>query len=157
MAAALPPDVLHHLLGRGLRWRFFRGGLGLHLRSFVTTTKPQPSLNHNLRSVPLVLTGNNREIYHSLSCCHCENRTIEGQESGRKSSGDLNLNLRCCVIGFLLQSKPYHQQRQSHFKSLRRTALVSQHGDESAMVPISHVNIGTKRRRTKEGPDLVRW
>jgi len=31
--------------------------LGLHLRSFVTTTKPQPSLNHNLKSVPLVLTG----------------------------------------------------------------------------------------------------
>jgi type I restriction enzyme R subunit len=33
--------------------------LGLHLRSFVTTTKPQPSLNHNLKSVPLVLTGDN--------------------------------------------------------------------------------------------------
>jgi len=32
--------------------------LGLHLRSFVTTTKPQHSLNHNLKSVPLVLTGN---------------------------------------------------------------------------------------------------
>jgi hypothetical protein len=32
--------------------------LGLHFRSFVTTTKPQLSLNHNLKSVPLVLTGN---------------------------------------------------------------------------------------------------
>ncbi|MFM9977864.1 MAG: hypothetical protein ACKVOP_07465, partial [Sphingomonadaceae bacterium] len=32
--------------------------LGLHLRSFVTTTKPQHSLSHNLKSVPLVLTGN---------------------------------------------------------------------------------------------------
>jgi hypothetical protein len=31
--------------------------LGLHLRSFVTATKTQPSLNHNLKSVPLVLTG----------------------------------------------------------------------------------------------------
>ena len=30
---------------------------GLHLRSFVTTTKPQPFSNHNLKSVPLVLTG----------------------------------------------------------------------------------------------------
>ncbi|MEZ5713399.1 MAG: FecR domain-containing protein [Sphingobium sp.] len=32
--------------------------LGLHLRSFVTTTKPQHSLIHNLKSVPWVLTGN---------------------------------------------------------------------------------------------------
>jgi hypothetical protein len=36
--------------------RFFQGGLGLRLRSFVTTTKPQLFLNHNLKSVPLVLT-----------------------------------------------------------------------------------------------------
>jgi len=36
--------------------------LGLHLRSFVTTTKPQPSLNHNLKSVPWVLTGDNQHI-----------------------------------------------------------------------------------------------
>jgi putative transposase len=35
--------------------------LGLHLRSFVTTTKPQHSLNHNLKSVPLVLTGNRHQ------------------------------------------------------------------------------------------------
>ncbi|WP_159600204.1 hypothetical protein [Starkeya nomas] len=41
----------------GLYRRFFQGGLGLHLRSFVTTTKPQPSLIHNLKSVPLVLTA----------------------------------------------------------------------------------------------------
>uniref|UniRef100_UPI0035A88CF7 sugar transferase n=1 Tax=Sphingomonas sp. TaxID=28214 RepID=UPI0035A88CF7 len=46
------------LLGRG----FFHGGLGLHLRSFVTTTKPQPSLNHNLKSVPLVLTGDTTKV-----------------------------------------------------------------------------------------------
>ncbi|MBC2661417.1 thiosulfate oxidation carrier complex protein SoxZ, partial [Novosphingobium flavum] len=43
----------------GLGGRFFHGGLGLHLRSFVTATKPQPSLIHNLKSVPLVLTGDN--------------------------------------------------------------------------------------------------
>ena len=28
-------------------------------RSFVTTTKPRPSLNHNLKSMPLMLTANN--------------------------------------------------------------------------------------------------
>lgn len=32
--------------------------LGHHLRSFVTMTKPQPFLYHNLNSVPLELTGN---------------------------------------------------------------------------------------------------
>ncbi|WP_234179987.1 hypothetical protein, partial [Sphingopyxis sp. NFH-91] len=37
--------------------RFFQGGFGLHLRSFVTTTKPKSSLNHNLKSVPLALTA----------------------------------------------------------------------------------------------------
>jgi hypothetical protein len=57
MATRLPPDVLHHPLGRGLSRRFFQGVLRLHLRSFVTTTKPQHSLNHNLNSVPLALTG----------------------------------------------------------------------------------------------------
>src|SRR5690606_13016531 len=36
--------------------RFFQGGFGLHLRSFVTTTKPKSSLIHNLKSVPLALT-----------------------------------------------------------------------------------------------------
>jgi hypothetical protein len=41
--------------------------LGLHLRSFVTTTKPQHSLNHNLKSVPLVLTGNTALISGSSS------------------------------------------------------------------------------------------
>jgi hypothetical protein len=40
---------------------FFKECFGLHLRSFVTTTKPQPSLNHNLKSVPLVLTGDTEE------------------------------------------------------------------------------------------------
>ena len=40
---------------------FFKG-VGLHLRSFVTTAKPQPSLNHNLKSVPLVLTGASQGI-----------------------------------------------------------------------------------------------
>ena len=56
MPAGLPPDVPHHPIRRGLGCRFFQGGLGLHLRSFVTTTKPQPSLNNNLKSVPLGLT-----------------------------------------------------------------------------------------------------
>jgi hypothetical protein len=41
--------------------------LGLHLRSFVTTTKPQPSLNHNLKSVPLVLTRNSSQLSPGLS------------------------------------------------------------------------------------------
>src|SRR5690606_29263498 len=49
-------NVLHHPLCGGLRRRFFQGGFGLHLRSFVTTTKPKSSLLHNLKSVPLVLT-----------------------------------------------------------------------------------------------------
>src|SRR5690606_26883383 len=50
------PDILHYPLSRGLRRRFLQGGFGLHLRSFVTTTKPKSSLHHNLKSVPLVLT-----------------------------------------------------------------------------------------------------
>ena len=33
---------------------------GSHLRSFVTTTRPKPSLIHSLKSAPLVLTGNNQ-------------------------------------------------------------------------------------------------
>jgi hypothetical protein len=41
--------------------------LGLHLRSFVTTTKPQPSLIHNLKSVPKALTG---DISRPLSPGH---------------------------------------------------------------------------------------
>ncbi|VVT23952.1 hypothetical protein SPHINGO361_80002 [Sphingomonas sp. EC-HK361] len=61
MAAGLPPDILHHPLGRGLHQRFCIGGFGLHLRSFVTTTKPKPSLHHNLKSVPLALTADTRE------------------------------------------------------------------------------------------------
>src|SRR3546814_20329154 len=51
VATGLTPNILHHPLSRGLCRRFFQGGLGLHLRSFVTTTKPQPSLNNNLKSV----------------------------------------------------------------------------------------------------------
>src|SRR5690606_24288858 len=47
----------HHPLRGSLGGRFFQGGFGLHLRSFVTTTKPKSSLNHNLKSVPLVLTA----------------------------------------------------------------------------------------------------
>ena len=35
----------------------FKEDWGLHLRSFVTTTKPQSSLNHSHKYVPLVLTG----------------------------------------------------------------------------------------------------
>src|SRR6185312_3334370 len=56
VASGLPPDILHHSLGRDLHRRFCIGGSGLHLRSFVTTTKPRSSLNHNLKSVPLALT-----------------------------------------------------------------------------------------------------
>src|SRR5690606_4396802 len=55
------PYVLHHPLSWGLRRRFFQGGFGLHLRSFVTTTKPKSSLNHSLKSVPLALTADNQE------------------------------------------------------------------------------------------------
>jgi hypothetical protein len=48
-------NVLHDTLGRGLQLaRVFWS----HLRSFVTTMKPKHSLNHNIKSVPLVLTWN---------------------------------------------------------------------------------------------------
>ncbi|WP_147482386.1 TRAP transporter substrate-binding protein, partial [Paracoccus siganidrum] len=40
--------------------QFCIGGFGLHLRSFVTTTKPKSSLNHNLKSVPWALTGDSQ-------------------------------------------------------------------------------------------------
>ena len=43
--------------GRGFYKRFCIGGFGLHLRSFVTATKPNSSSNHNLKFVPLALTG----------------------------------------------------------------------------------------------------
>ena len=60
MPPGCTPNILHNTLGRGLRLaRVFWS----HLRSFVTTTKPQHSLNHNLKSVPLVLTGN-RKMSH---------------------------------------------------------------------------------------------
>ncbi|WP_374660890.1 hypothetical protein, partial [Phenylobacterium sp.] len=39
-----------------------QGGFGLHLRSFVTTTKPKSSLNHNLKSVPLALTADSGDF-----------------------------------------------------------------------------------------------
>ncbi|WP_336919391.1 hypothetical protein, partial [Altererythrobacter lauratis] len=41
---------------------------------FVTTTKPQPSLNHNLKSVPLVLTGDTEQVV-ALSLIDGLNRT----------------------------------------------------------------------------------
>jgi hypothetical protein len=66
VATGLTPDVLHHLLCRGLGWRFCIGGSGLHLRSFVTTTKPRSSLNHNLKSVPWALTADNGQIDYGL-------------------------------------------------------------------------------------------
>ncbi len=48
-------NVLHDTLGRGLQLaRVFWS----HLRSFVIAMKPKHSLNHNIKSVPLVLTGN---------------------------------------------------------------------------------------------------
>ena len=46
-AAALIPRVLR-TVRRQHQWH----RLGLHLRSFATTTKPKPSLNHNLNHVP---------------------------------------------------------------------------------------------------------
>ena len=49
------PNVLHDTLGRGLR---LASVFWSHLRSFVTTMRPKHSLNHNIKSVPLVLTGN---------------------------------------------------------------------------------------------------
>ena len=49
--------VKQSTLSRGHRWKFFQGGLGLHLRTFVTTTKPKLSLIYNLKSVPWVLTA----------------------------------------------------------------------------------------------------
>jgi hypothetical protein len=66
MATGLPPNVLHDPLSRSLYRRFFQGVLGLHLRSFVTTTKPQHSLNHNVKSVPLVLTGDTGHVCNWL-------------------------------------------------------------------------------------------
>src|SRR5690242_3039385 len=74
MAPRLPPDVLHHLLHRGLRRRFCIGGSGLHLRSFVTMTKPRSSLHHHLKSVPSALTADIAEatlraIACQLNCC----------------------------------------------------------------------------------------
>src|SRR5690606_39476774 len=50
-------DILHHPLSRDLHRRFFQGGFGLHLRSFITTTKPKTSLTYNLKPVPWVLTA----------------------------------------------------------------------------------------------------
>jgi len=60
MPAGLAPDVLYHPLSGGLHRRFLQGGLGLHLRSFVTTTTSKPTVNQNLKFVPLVLTGDTR-------------------------------------------------------------------------------------------------
>src|ERR1700744_1770009 len=58
MTTRRTPDVLHHLLSS----LFGAGGFGAHLRSFVTTTRPKSSLNHNLKSVPLALTANKRTL-----------------------------------------------------------------------------------------------
>jgi len=49
------PNVLHDTLGRGFQ---LASVFWSRLRSFVTTMKPKHSLNHNIKSVPLVLTGN---------------------------------------------------------------------------------------------------
>lgn len=55
MSPRCPVDILQDTLGRGLGLaRVFWS----HLRSFVTTMRPEHSLNHNIKSVPLVLTGN---------------------------------------------------------------------------------------------------
>ncbi len=53
--------VLHLPFGRRLGGRFFQGGLGLHLHSFVIATKPQSFLIHSLKSVPWVLTADKQD------------------------------------------------------------------------------------------------
>ncbi len=59
-----PPDILHHLLRRLLGAQ----GFWSHLRSFVTTTIPKPSLNHNLNSGPQALTADRRtKLYNHCS------------------------------------------------------------------------------------------
>jgi hypothetical protein len=65
LSRKMPPcctaNVLHDKLGRGLGLaRVFWS----HLRSFVTTTRPKHSLNHNIKSAPLVLTGNRMIMLH---------------------------------------------------------------------------------------------
>src|SRR3546814_16059853 len=51
----------------------FSRRIGLHPRSLVTTTKPKSSLNHNLKSVPLVLTADstgNPPSHEALGLSH---------------------------------------------------------------------------------------
>jgi hypothetical protein len=55
MPPCCTPNVLHDTLGRGL---WLADMFWSHLRSFVTTMRPKHSLNQNIKSVPLVLTGN---------------------------------------------------------------------------------------------------
>src|SRR5690606_35442873 len=73
------PDVLHHPLRGSLGRRFFQGGFGLHLRSFVTTTKPKSSLNHNLNSGPSVLTPDSNLCRRAVAYFH---RTSAPTHSG---------------------------------------------------------------------------
>jgi hypothetical protein len=56
MATGLPLDVLQHRFHRGLHRRLSQGVMGPHLSPFVTPTKPQHSLNHGLKTLPLLLT-----------------------------------------------------------------------------------------------------
>jgi hypothetical protein len=47
--------------------------------SFVTTTKPKPSLTHNLKSVPLVLTADNEPLSQGRARLHAaiRRKTVE--------------------------------------------------------------------------------
>jgi hypothetical protein len=47
--------------------------LGLQLHSFVTATKPQHSLNHNLESLPFTLAGDTAQVTCSVSIFQCPN------------------------------------------------------------------------------------
>jgi hypothetical protein len=54
----------------------YQGGLGLDLRSFATATKPVPSLNHNIQSVPKALAENSlRQRPNWNSGHHCSSQS----------------------------------------------------------------------------------
>ncbi|MCH2459080.1 MAG: hypothetical protein MK186_13685, partial [Henriciella sp.] len=57
-----PLDVSDDRLRAGFGCRIRLGVFGLHLRSFVTTTKPKHSLTYNPDFVPWALTGD-RELH----------------------------------------------------------------------------------------------
>ncbi len=76
-----PADVLHHLLGASLGRHGFRGRLRAYLRSFVTTTKPQSFLPHNLKPAPRALTAGTAP---HLVPCFAAGDAVVGSEAGRR-------------------------------------------------------------------------